>query len=266
MLSVLFFIIIFSAMLGSFANVCIYRIPLEKSIVMPFSFCPLCKNTIKFYDNIPLVSFFLLKGRCRFCKGKISYVYPLVELIMAVGGGWLYLIYGLSISFFIGLIFLWILTVISVIDYYHQIIPDELSFLLIGLGLIFSFFNPFLEGFLDIFFNGKHSILWARLSSSFLGFLLGGGVLYLIAVMGEIIFKREVMGGGDVKLIAGLGAFLGIEKIFDVLFLACLGGTVIGGMLRITGRNKKWQPIPFGPFLCASAIFFLDNKLNIWYF
>ncbi|MCK5533654.1 prepilin peptidase [bacterium] len=262
----LFFIIIFSAMLGSFANVCIYRIPLEKSIVMPFSFCPLCKTPIKFYDNIPLVSFFLLKGKCRFCKGKISYAYPLVEFIITGGAVWLFLTFGLSINFFIGMIFLWILTVISVIDYYHQIIPDELSFLLIALGLFFSFFNPFLENFLTFIFRGKNNILWGRFSSSFLGFLLGGGIMYLIAVMGEIIFKREVMGGGDVKLIAGIGAFLGIEKVFDVLFLACLGGTIIGIFLRITGKNKKWQPIPFGPFLCASAVFFLDNKLNIWYF
>lgn len=253
-------IFIIAAMLGSFANVCIYRIPHRKSIIFPFSFCPRCTTPIKYYDNIPLLSFFLLKGKCRFCEERISYHYPFVEFIMASGGVWFFLKFGLSLNFFVGLVFLWFLTVIGVIDFYHQIIPDQLSYLLIIFGLVFSFLNPFLKTVFYFPFLWKNNVLYGRLFSSFSGFLLGGTILYLVAIVGEAAFRREVMGGGDVKLIAGIGSFVGIEKIFDVLLLACLGGAVIGIILRVLGKNKKWQPIPFGPFLCTSAIFFLTRN------
>ena len=242
--------IIFGAMVGSFLNVCIFRLPKEESIIWPGSHCPHCKNAIKFYDNIPLVSYFLLRGRCRYCKGSISLQYPLVEGITALSSLILIIKFGPSLSYLVYFAFVSALIVITVIDLYHQIIPDVISLPGIGVGLLVSLIIP------QITF-----------SNSLIGVLLGGGSLFLVATLYQWLFKREGMGGGDVKLLAMIGAFLGWKAVILTILLSSLIGSVTGIMIMVLkGKNFKYA-IPFGPFLSLGAVislFYGQNIIN-WY-
>lgn len=188
--------IIFGALIGSFLNVCILRLPQEESIVTPGSHCPHCKKPITFYDNIPLVSYLVLKGKCRQCRGSISLQYPLIEGITALSSLLLIMKFGPSLSFLFYFSFVAALIVITVIDLYHQIIPDVISLPGIGVGLLASLMIPQIT-----FFN------------SLIGILIGGGSLFLVATLYQWLFKREGMGGGDVKLLAMIGAFLGWKAV-----------------------------------------------------
>ena len=242
--------IIFGALVGSFLNVCIFRLPKEESIVWPGSHCPHCKNAIKFYDNIPLVSYFLLRGRCRYCKGSISLQYPLVEGITALSSLFLIIKFGPSLSYLVYFAFVSALIVITVIDLYHQIIPDVISLPGIGVGLLVSLIIP------QITF-----------SNSLIGVLLGGGSLFLVATLYQWFFKREGMGGGDVKLLAMIGAFLGWKAVILTILLSSLIGSVTGiTIMVLQGKNFKYA-IPFGPFLSLGAVislFYGQNIIN-WY-
>ena len=242
--------IIFGAMVGSFLNVCIFRLPNEESIIWPGSHCPHCKNAIKFYDNIPLVSYFLLRGRCRYCKGSISLQYPLVEGITALSSLILIIKFGPSLSYLVYFAFVSALIVITVIDLYHQIIPDVISLPGIGVGLLVSLIIP------QITF-----------SNSLIGVLLGGGSLFLVATLYQWLFKREGMGGGDVKLLAMIGAFLGWKAVILTILLSSLIGSVTGiTIMVLKGKNFKYA-IPFGPFLSLGAVislFYGENIIN-WY-
>jgi len=248
MLSV--FSIIFGAMVGSFLNVCIYRLPKEESIIWPRSHCPTCKKTIKFYDNIPLISYLLLRGRCRYCKGPISLQYPLVEGITALSSLFLFMKFGTTLSYLFYFAFVAALIVITVIDLYHQIIPDGISLPGIGVGLLTSLVLPQIT-----FFN------------SLTGVLLGGGSLFLVATLYEWIFKREGMGGGDVKLLAMIGAFLGWKAVILTILLSSLIGSITGILIMILrGKDFKYA-IPFGPFLSLGAVIalFYGENLIRWY-
>ncbi len=242
--------IIFGALVGSFLNVCILRLPKEESIVWPGSHCPQCKKPIKFYDNIPLISYFLLRGKCRYCKGSISLQYPLVEGVTALSSLFLVMKFGPSLSFFIYFIFVAALIVITVIDLYHQIIPDVISLPGIGVGLLLSLINPYIS-----FFN------------SLIGILIGGGSLFLVATLYEWFFKREGMGGGDVKLLAMIGAFLGWKAVILTILLSSLIGSIIGvTIMFLKGKDFKYA-IPFGPFLslgAAISLFYGYDIIN-WY-
>ncbi len=242
--------IIFGALVGSFLNVCILRLPKEESIVWPGSHCPQCKKPIKFYDNIPLMSYFLLRGKCRYCKGSISLQYPLVEGITALSSLFLVMKFGPSLSFFIYFIFVAALIVITVIDLYHQIIPDLISLPGIAVGLLLSLINPYIT-----FFN------------SLIGILLGGGSLFLVATLYQWFFKREGMGGGDVKLLAMIGAFLGWKAVILTILLSSLVGSIIGvTIMFLKGKDFKYA-IPFGPFLslgAAISLFYGYDIIN-WY-
>jgi leader peptidase (prepilin peptidase)/N-methyltransferase len=242
--------IIFGAMVGSFLNVCIFRLPNEESIIWPGSHCPHCKNAIKFYDNIPLVSYFLLRGRCRYCKGSISLQYPLVEGITALSSLFLIIKFGPSLSYLVYFAFVSALIVITVIDLYHQIIPDVISLPGIGMGLLVSLIIP------QITF-----------SNSLTGVLLGGGSLFSVATLYQWLFKREGMGGGDVKLLAMIGAFLGWKAVILTILLSSLIGSVTGiTIMVLKGKNFKYA-IPFGPFLSLGAVislFYGENIIN-WY-
>jgi len=237
-----FFLFAVGAIVGSFMNVCIYRLPREKSIVKPRSFCPSCSKTIPWYDNIPVLSFVLLRGRCRFCKGKISPVYIIVEIISGLMCVWLFRHFGLTPKFFI----LWYLTcsliVASFIDLKFQEIPDVITLpgILIGLGAAL-FYPPLM---------GRTEILPSALQS-FLGILAGGGSIYALGFVGEIIFKKEAMGGGDVKLLAMIGAFLGWKLAIFVFFLAPFFGAAVGITLKI---KEGKEIIPYGPYLSLAAI------------
>lgn len=237
-----FFLFVVGACVGSFLNVCIWRLPREESIVKPWSHCPHCNHKLAWYDNIPFLSYLILRGRCRYCKHPISFRYFMVELITAslfLGFFWYF---GLSLIFLIYTALACALIVVTFIDLRHRIIPDEITISGLILGLIISFCYPPL-----------HSSAIHRLSilHSVLGALIGGGVIYLTGIAGNFIFKKESMGGGDVKLLAMVGAFLGWKLALLTLFSACIFGSIIGLPLRIW---RKVELIPFGPFLSIGAI------------
>ena len=242
--------IIFGALVGSFLNVCIFRLPKEESIIWPGSHCPHCKKPIKFYDNIPLISYLLLKGRCRYCKGSISLQYPLVEGITALSSLFLIIKFGPSLSYLFYSAFVAALIVITVIDLYHQIIPDAISLPGIGVGLLASLLIP------EITF-----------SNSLIGILLGGGSLFIVATFYQWLFKREGMGGGDIKLLAMIGAFLGWKAVLLTILLSSLIGSMTGILMMVVkGKDFKYA-IPFGPFLSLGAVIslFYGEEIVRWY-
>ena len=242
--------IIFGALVGSFLNVCIFRLPKEESIIWPGSHCPHCKNAIRFYDNIPLISYFLLRGRCRYCKGSISLQYPLVEGITALSSLFLIIKFGPSLSYLFYFAFVAALIVITVIDLYHQIIPDVISLPGIGVGLLASLLIP------EITF-----------SNSLIGILLGGGSLFIVATFYQWLFKREGMGGGDIKLLAMIGAFLGWKAVLLTILLSSLIGSVTGILMMVVKEKDFKYAIPFGPFLSLGAVIslFYGEEIVKWY-
>jgi leader peptidase (prepilin peptidase)/N-methyltransferase len=242
--------IMFGAIVGSFLNVCIIRLPKGESIIIPGSHCPQCNHPIKFYDNIPLISYLLLGGKCRYCKRSISAQYPLVEGTTAISSLLLFLKWGLSLSYFFYFSFVAALIIITVIDLYHQIIPDVISIPGIGVGLLGALIIPHIT-----FFN------------SLLGILLGGGSLFVVATFYQWLFKREGMGGGDVKLLAMIGAFLGWDAVILTILLSSLIGSITGIIIMVLkGKDFKYA-IPFGPFLSLGAVIalFYKNEIISWY-
>ena len=234
------FLISVGAAVGSFLNVLIFRIPEGQSIVLPSSHCPKCGHAVRVYDNIPIISYLILRGKCRDCHEKISMQYPIVEAITALMSLLLFLKFGLSLKFLSSFIFACALIVITFIDLRHQIIPDVIS--LPGIPVFF---------FLAVIF--MNLTVW----ESLLGILIGGGCLFAIAFLYEIITKREGMGGGDIKLLAMLGAFLGWKSLFFVLFASSLLGAVVGvSAMIMKGQDMKYA-VPFGPFLSIAAIAYL---------
>jgi leader peptidase (prepilin peptidase) / N-methyltransferase len=269
MLSV--FSILFGALIGSFLNVCICRLPEEQSIVSPGSHCPQCKKTIQWYDNIPVVSYLLLRGKCRTCQCSISVQYPLVEGMTALLSLLLFIRFGPTLSYFVYFSFAAALIVITVIDLYHQIIPDVISLPGIGAGLLASWFIPhlsFVDGLLRwALFQanrvGLNLIPHVYFVDALLGVLLGGGSLLLVIQLYYWLRKGEGMGGGDVKLLAMIGAFLGWKAVIVTIILSSLIGSIVGVALMIwKGRDLKYA-IPFGPFLSLGAVIFLFYGENL---
>lgn len=247
---IIIFLFIFGLVLGSFLNVCIYRIPLKKSVIYPPSHCPECGEKIHFYDNIPLISYMILAGKCRHCLRAIPVRYPLVELMTGLLSVSLFVKYGLSLSYFLFLIFTASLIALSFIDLYHRIIPDVVSIPGIVFGLIVSFFIP--------------SVSWY---DSLIGIIAGGGILYLVAVVFEWVTKKEGMGGGDIKLLAMIGAWMGWKPLPFIILISSLVGAIIGGgSLVFTGQGLRTR-IPFGPFLALGALVYLffGRELVAWY-
>jgi len=258
---------IFGSIMGSFLNVCIYRMPLGESVVWPGSHCPKCKKRIPAYDNIPFISYILLKGKCRFCKEKISFRYIIVELLTAIMFVALFAHFGLSYDFFFYMILVCALIVATFIDIQHRIIPDEIS---LG-GMILGFILSAIKGFnlKPITYNLKPTI------DSFLGIIIGGGIIYLTGKIFDLIYfkllkrppiqgETESMGGGDVKLLAMIGAFLGWQKAVVTFLLAPFLGVVIGVINLIV---KKDHTIPYGPFLSLAAIlslFWADKIIGLF--
>ena len=243
-------IFIFCLLAGSFLNVCIYRLPRNESLVFPASHCPLCGSAIRPWHNIPVVSYLLLRGRCRSCAAPISARYPLVELTTALLGLALYLRFGLTFPFFVLALLCGALVVVTFIDLEHQIIPDEISLTGIVIGFACSFFIPRL-GWLN----------------SLLGILAGGGSLYLVAWAYHLFTGKEGMGGGDIKLLAMLGAFFGWKAIPLIIFISSLTGSVIGITLMLTKKQDGKLAIPFGPFLVIGTLvhIFFGRQLVDWY-
>lgn len=231
---------IFGAAIGSFLNVCIFRMPAQTSIVKPASQCPQCHHPILYYDNIPIISFAVLGGRCRHCRGKISWRYPLVELITAFLSLVLFLKFGLSWNYLVFFIFTAVLIVITFIDLDHQIIPDILT----------------LPG-IPLFFLAAVFIVKVPWMEALIGLLVGGGVLFTIAFVYELISKREGMGGGDIKLLAMIGGFLGWKSLIFVLLFSSFSGALIGIAAMIIKKQDTKYAIPFGPFLSAAAVAYI---------
>lgn len=256
-------IFILGLLFGSFANVCIWRIPRKEEIVFTPSHCPKCLTGIKWYDNIPVVSYLLLGRKCRSCKAEISWRYPLVELISGLLFLGVYLKFGPDWRLTGYIPFVWAMLVISAIDIEHYIIPDVFTFSGLVMGLIFAALSNFrIPIDLTVFSRGDILSQWPLLDSA-IGVLLGGGFLWLAAWAGEKVFKQEAMGGGDIKLAAMIGAFFGWKAILVSFFLAFLIGSVVGLGLIMLGRAKKNDApdgikpramVPFGPFLALGGI------------
>jgi leader peptidase (prepilin peptidase)/N-methyltransferase len=245
------FSFLFGLTVGSFLNVCIYRLPLNRSIVYPPSHCPRCGNKLRFYDNIPLLSYILLRGKCRFCSEPISIRYPMVELISGLLSMALFVRYGLSIQYALLFAFSATLVIISFIDLQHQIIPDVLSIPGIACGFVLALLL-------------RH-ITWL---DSLIGIVGGGGILFLIAVVFERLTGKEGMGGGDVKLLAMIGAWMGWRSLPFVILISSLVGMLIGGgALLLSGKGLRVR-IPFGPFLAIAALVYLfyGKEITILYY
>ena len=251
-LSLLIIATVFGAVVGSFLNVVILRLPNDdESISFPGSHCPKCKQPLHWYENIPIVSYVALRGKCRTCKETISWQYPLVELSMAILAAILYQRFTFCFEFVFYFVFFAALLVIIFIDIHHQIIPDRISLPGILIGFAGSFSNEL--------------VTWQQ---SALGIFLGGGVLYTVAYAYYAITKREGMGGGDIKLLAMIGAFLGWQSLLYVVFTSSLVGSVIGIAAMFKQKKGGQTRIPYGPFLALGAISYLllSQQINhIWY-
>lgn len=236
-------IIIISLVFGSFLNVCIYRIPRDESIVYPPSHCTKCGSRLKALDLIPIFSYLFSKGRCRYCGEKISMQYPIVELLNCVLVFFVYLKYNLSISFIIYTALTSVLIVISFIDYYHQIIPDELVVFCLILGIIFNYTYHNFQG-------------------GFLGLIIGGGLFLLISLV-----SKGNMGGGDILLIGTLGFMFGWKKILLISLFSFVIGAIISVVLILLGIKTRKDYIPFGPFIAISTyiVLLFGNEMLSWY-
>jgi len=242
-------VIVFGLIVGSFLNVVIYRLPEGRSVVRPRSYCPSCRKAIPWYENIPVASFLLLGGRCSGCGAPISPRYVIVE---AAGGALAYLTvlrFGVGIHAVFVFSFLMALVAITIIDWKHRIIPDSISLPFILIGIAWSFMSPELTPL-----------------SSVLGAVAGSGGLYAVGVVYRLARHSEGMGGGDVKLMAMVGAFLGVQLVLPVVLIASFFGSLYGIALMRGGGNAR-TAVAFGSFLAPAAAFctFFGTYLLSWY-
>ncbi|MDI6774543.1 MAG: A24 family peptidase [Verrucomicrobiota bacterium] len=263
-------VFVFGACIGSFLNVCVYRIPREISVNRPRrSFCPRCQHVIAWYDNIPLLSILLLRGRCRRCGGRISLRYFVVEALVAALFALVWLQYcspggppilGMtSIEDWRLIPIYWLavagLTLGTFVDFDFLIIPDRVTLGGIALGLILSAAAPALH---------RAGIWYQGLLRALLGASVGWGALWLVAQVGRLIFRRDAMGFGDVKLLGAIGAFLGWRAVLFVIMLSSLLGSVVGITLIAAGQKQLRSRIPYGPYLALAAVVWMLWGQGIW--
>jgi leader peptidase (prepilin peptidase)/N-methyltransferase len=241
---------LFGALIGSFLNVCIYRLPRRESIAWPGSHCPSCSHPIAWYDNIPIASYLILLGRCRHCQVRIPLRYPVVEalnvlgyvgLLWFFGPSWSTAAYGLLYS---------ALLVVAGTDLSHKIIPNVVTFPGIVVGLV-----------------SAATILPLGLVDGLIGLLVGGGILWFLAWVSPYLFGKEGMGGGDIKLLAMIGAFLGWKPALMTIMLGSFLGSLVGITLIAARVIKREDYIPFGPFLVCGAVvaLFFGEPILDWY-
>jgi leader peptidase (prepilin peptidase) / N-methyltransferase len=262
---------IMGLILGSFLNVCIARLPRGRSIVTPPSHCPRCRHSIKFYDNIPLISFMILRRRCRNCGELISWRYPFVELINGLLYAWAVQEFWISGEAFLVMALCSSLIAITFIDFDHQIIPDAITLpgMLVGLALA-PVFMPVLSDplpfHLDQLLPHAGPYLTGFLNS-LIGLLLGGGPLLAIGWIWEKLRHVEAMGGGDVKLMGMVGSFLGWKGALLTIMLGAFIGSVAGLVLIVIRKHKMDRVIPFGPFLALGTLIttFYGPDIISWY-
>ena len=257
--------------IGSFLNVCILRIPADKSIVLPASSCPKCGKAIAPYDNIPVLSWIFLGGKCRNCKTKISAMYPAVELLTGLLFLACYLVFGLTADALKWAVFAALLVVLTITDLRERILPDEVNFFGLGAGLLFSFFTKSLDGTALWLANRWFDFPPPQMALSFadaaLGALAGSGLLWIVAEGYFRLRGREGMGLGDVKMMAAVGAFLGLKRTLLTVLMGSLLGSVIGIFLIAVSKKGRDYELPFGTFLGAGAllvVFFGTPALH-WY-
>ncbi|MEW6412962.1 MAG: prepilin peptidase [Candidatus Zixiibacteriota bacterium] len=243
---------------GSFLNVVIYRLPLKRGFFLSRSVCPKCSNQLKWYHNIPVISYLALGGKCAFCKARISVRYPLVELMNCLLYLYFFRQFGLSTEFFVYSILSSVLIVVFFIDLDHMIIPDSITLPGIVLGLAVSLL-PGQLGIVD----------------SLIGLVVGGGSLWLVAILGDWLFKKESMGGGDIKLTAMLGTLLGWKKILLIFISSAVIGLVVSiVIMAFSSKLRRERMIPFGPFIALAALlaicygeqiirFYVNNFLRV---
>ncbi len=247
------FVFAFGLLIGSFLNVCIARLPQSLSIIKPRSRCPKCLTPINFYDNIPLLSFILLRGRCRHCSLPIPWRYPAVELLTGGVTALLFLKWQAEPAWLAAaLSAAYLLIVVAFIDLETMMIADIFSYGLVGLGLVSCFVNPYFSG---------------PALNRFLGFLSGVAsgafIIWLMAWLGTRIYKKEAVGEGDIFLMAGIGALTGWQGVFSALIMASFFGSVYGVSLMLAKKAKRFDHIPFGPFLALGAVINLYNLIRI---
>lgn len=241
----------FGAAMGSFANVLIHRLPRGKSIVKPGSRCPACDAPIRWYDNIPIISYLILRARCRSCGASISVRYPVVEALTGLLYAGLVWRTGIQPVTLVLSVFVWALVVVTFIDLDHRIIPNIISVP----GTLCGITVSFLPGY-------------PRPLDAALGAILGGGFLLLILFGYQKIMKDEGMGMGDVKLLAMIGSFLGWQALPITILVSSLTGTMVGVVYAIVrGEPVRKFPVPFGPFLALGAVvhIFFGVELILWY-
>ena len=243
-------VFVFGTLFGSFANVCIYRLPQRLSVVFPGSHCPCCQEALRSWHNIPLLSYVLLGGRCATCKTTIPLRYPLVELGNGILYVFLYHQYHFSAQSVVFALLATALLIVSCIDIVHTIIPDAITLpgMVLGIG----------------------SSAWLTsvgVGNAMVGVVLGGGLFLLMAVLSVLILHREGMGGGDIKLIAMIGAFLGWQAVLVTIFLGATLGASVGLGLMLVRRKGRQEPLPFGPFLAIGALLAMvwGDSLLAWY-
>lgn len=238
------------ALIGSFLNVCIYRLPRQESIAWPGSHCPKCSHSIAWHDNIPILSYLALVGRCRHCTVRIPFRYPLVEILNATGYVGLLWFFGPSWMAVAYSVLYSALLVVAGTDLSHKIIPNAVTFPGIIVGLVCAT-TVLPLGFVD----------------SLLGLLVGGGILWLLAWASPYLFGKEGMGGGDIKLLAMIGAFLGWKPALMTIMVGSLLGSLVGVTLIAAQVIKREDYIPFGPFLVCGALvaLFFCRPLLEWY-
>jgi leader peptidase (prepilin peptidase) / N-methyltransferase len=230
----------FGAIAGSFLNICIYRLPRGKSFKSPPA-CPTCEKTLGLFDNVPIITYMILKGKCRHCGAGIPIRHPIVEFLTAILFLLLYKKCGLSFELLVNMLFVSLLIAISFIDLDFKVIPDVLSVGGIVAGLAAVYFRA------PIFFFRE----------ALFGILLGGSMLYAIAFLYQLLAKKEGVGGGDVKLLAMIGSFCGLKGVLFSLFAGSFIGSAVGiPLMLLKGKDFKYA-IPFGPLLSLSAVIYL---------
>lgn len=238
------------ALIGSFLNVCIYRLPRHESIVWPGSHCPACGKPIAWYDNIPVISYLLLSGRCRTCRVAIPLRYPVVEAANAIGYLAILWQFGLNGTTILYAALYSALIVVAGTDLSHKVIPNVITMPGVVVGLL-----------------GAATVLPVGVINSLLGIVVGGGLLWVLAWASPYLFGKEGMGGGDIKLLALVGAFLGWKPALLTIMIGSLIGSVVGISLIVARIMKRDEYIPFGPFLVVGAVLsmFFAQPLLAWY-
>ncbi len=251
---------IFGLLIGSFLNVCIWRVPRKLSVTKPMrSFCPNCSTTLTWWENIPLLSWLFLCAKCHQCKKQISWRYPLVEVLSGIAILAAYQRYGLSISGLIIYALTVTLIVISFIDLDFKIIPNVISFPGMTFGLLLGIIAELRPGLF-------HPVLTQGAADSLIGFLLGGGFFWIIGEIYYRVAKREGLGGGDIKLMAMTGAILGWRSVPPTIFVGSTLGAVVGILwMLIKGGNRQME-IPFGPWLSIGVLFYMYGDLPFFRF